>query len=149
MAAHLAHAARTRRWGALCVAIGVGLAVFAVVDGERGSETVPGRAASSPTSPPTVLGSIVTAPPPEALADPATPATFDLRASAVTPPTRRARAPREEVSSTTSTSVAQTTTTTTGPELIPPMTIENTTTTTESPTTTEPTTTSTTESTGP
>lgn len=129
----------------MCIALGVGLTAFALVDWNQGSDVALDSTAPRPaTSSPTVLGSVVTAPPAAPLASAATPATFDL-ADALSDET----APRPARPSVRPTRVDPATTTTTPPALGPPWSIENTTTTTAgtTTTTTAPTTTSTTEAT--
>ena len=127
MADHMAKRDRRGRAAYLLIALGVGLAAFALVDADPGSEVAVDTSVSQPQgSSPTVLGSTVTAPAVVPTARAATPATFDL-------PTTTARSPRLR----RPTLGAPRTTTTVPPPVIgPPQTIVNTTTTTEAPATT-------------
>jgi hypothetical protein len=143
MPAHMARTDRGRRWGILLIALGIGLAVFALVDGGPGSDVVldstPGSSASTS---PTVLGAVVTHTP---LAHAATPATFAAPGTTVREPATTRRPLRRP----TKGADPGTTTTTQPPaQLGPPWSIETTTTTTRPTTsTTAGTTTTTTEAT--
>ena len=116
------------------MALGVGLAVFALVDGTQAPDSsVDSGTRPGLTSEPTVLGAVVTRTP----APPAEPATVDIPGDdADTSGTVTSR----RTGTTASGSRPTTTTETPGPTLIPPTVVDNTTT-TSAPTTTEPTTT--------
>ncbi len=115
------------------VALGIGVAVFALVDGNQGGD---GRG-RSPSSDVTVLGSVVEADTSLPEARPATPATFEAPTGSTlttpTSPTVRRRTVRRGAETTTTTGGSSTTSTTVG--------TTSTSTTAPTTTTTEPTTT--------
>jgi hypothetical protein len=146
MAAHMARTDRRRRWGFLLIALGLGVATFALIDGDPGSDVaLDSDAGRSVTSSPTVLGSTITAAPAPTVptAGAAAPATFELTAPPLdvrrTTVTTRPRRPTR-IDGPTAPTTTSTTSPAPPPTLAPPWSIENTTT-----TTTEATTTTTTE----
>ena len=86
MPAHMAKTERRSRGAFLLIALGIGVAVFALIDANPGSDEALDTGIIRPSaSSPTVLGATVTTPPVVPTAGAATPATFGVPSSVAAP----------------------------------------------------------------
>jgi hypothetical protein len=90
---HLATPTRRHRAGSLLIAVGLAVAVLALVDGDPQPGTTIDAGAGASTSAPTVLGAVITRGIEAPLAEPAEPATFELPAGSTRPAGRSAGTP--------------------------------------------------------